>query len=124
MANYTQTKEENYINFFSKLSNKVDIDFNYFIDIENNIDFESIADTLIDNDALTDEVIYCSTAISFLAENDASLLKSLNLAYELGYEVHNINSELLATLLSSEDLRNDFYGLETEITEFLNDLNL
>ena len=58
------------------------------------------------------EVIYYSTAIKFLSENDASLQDSLNIANEMGFSLENINSELLATLLLQNML------LE-ELNEFL-----
>lgn len=52
------------------------------------------------------EIIYYSTAMNYLFENDASLTQSTELAYEMGLEAKGINSELLATLLYQSNLVN------------------
>jgi len=69
------------------------------------------------------EITYYSTAIEFLKENDASLKISLELAQDFGYELKNLNSETLASLLNQhvfiQDLNN--YDDELEIVRiFLN----
>jgi len=51
------------------------------------------------------EVIYYSNAMEYLSENDASLNESLGLASDMGYEVGNLNSEILASLLKGEEMR-------------------
>jgi hypothetical protein len=53
-------------------------------------------------------------------ENDASLLDSFRIAREYGYELKDLNSETLASLLASENARNEFYELESEIINILN----
>ena len=45
------------------------------------------------------ECFYYSNAMKYLTEHDTSLNESLEIASEMGYEVENLNSELLATLL-------------------------
>lgn len=85
-------------------------------------DFES-ADELIESlreEINEDEVIYYSNAIKYLSENDCSLRESLELADELGYEVKNINSELLATLLQQKNMNEELDGLVGEIEEIFN----
>ena len=80
----------------------------------------STADELMENleEQITeDEIIYYSNAIKYLAENDASLTESLGLASELCYEVKNLNSEVLATLLSQQNSREELDGLRTEIED-------
>lgn len=62
-----------------------------------------------------DEVIYYSNAIKYLSEHDASLSDSMALADELGYEIKNINSELLATLLMQQNLNKELGRLTSEI---------
>ena len=61
------------------------------------------------------EVIYYSTAMNFLMENDNSLNESMQIAAELCYEPQNINSELLATLLLQSKLKNCLYNVTDEI---------
>ena len=57
-------------------------------------------------------VIYYSTAMNFLMENDCSLNESMELAADYGYNTENINSELLATLLLQSELRSNFREIE------------
>ena len=69
------------------------------------------------------EIIYYSTAMEILKEEDQSLTESLNLAHELSYTPENLNSEILATLLIHErciDELNDFIQ-EVEQEEIFND---
>jgi len=44
------------------------------------------------------EIIYYHKAMQYLAENDASLVESFNLADNIGYTFQSINSETLATI--------------------------
>lgn len=62
-----------------------------------------------------DEIIYYSNAMEYLRNNDASLTKSIDIALECGYELKDINSELLATLLQQSNLTEEFNGLLDEI---------
>ncbi len=81
----------------------------------------SLTDYFENSQGLLDvEIIYYATAINYLKENDCSLTDSLSLAAEYGYELKNLNSEILASILASEQNRESFYGeflkeLETEI---------
>lgn len=68
-----------------------------------------------------DEVVYYSTAIKYLMENDASLKDSLSIAHELGYTVDSINSELLATLLQQQNLNEELSGLMSDIEAIYNE---
>ena len=40
----------------------------------------------------------------------------------MGYEVQNLNSEILASLLASKLVRDEFYELESEINDFFEEL--
>ncbi|MFA6071395.1 MAG: hypothetical protein WC810_22695 [Janthinobacterium sp.] len=66
-----------------------------------------------------DEVIYYNNAIRYLSENDASLTKSIGIACDMGYELKNINSELLATLLQQQNMREELANLQDEIKEII-----
>ena len=68
------------------------------------------------------EVIYYSNAIRYLQENDPSLQESLEIAADLGYEVKNLNSEVLASLLKSQNVRDEFLYFRDEINEFFESL--
>ena len=109
--------------FLSELSTEIDV-LNY-VDIDNidhNNAFDSIYQMIEDNNGFDIEIIYYSNAIDFLAENDPSLQESLEIASDYGYEANNLNSEILASLLASKLVRDDFYELESEITDFFEDL--
>ncbi len=110
-------------NFLSELSTEIDV-LNY-VDVDN-IDpvdpFSSIYEMIEDNNGFDIEIIYYSNAIKFLAENDPSLHESLEIASEYGYEVDSLNSEILASLLASKLVREEFYELESEINDFFAEL--
>ena len=80
--------------------------------------FYHISEVLSENSAFDVEIIYSSNAIEYLAKNDPSLSTSLELAADLGYEIKNLNSELLASLLASQESREQFDALESEIDAF------
>ena len=69
------------------------------------------------------EVIYYSTALDYLKDNDPSLSISIGLAHDFGFDLKNINSELLATLLLQEELMEDLSSFiyEVENEEIFND---
>ena len=73
------------------------------------IDVNDIFDDLQTNGYFNEEVIYYSTAIRYLKDNDPSLTESLEIATEYGYEAKNLNSELLATLHASQKKENTFF---------------
>jgi hypothetical protein len=110
-------------NFLSELNTEIDV-LNY-VDIDN-IDpddpFDSICEMIEDNNGFDVEIIYYSNAIDFLAKNDPSLTESLEVAAELCFEVQNLNSEILASLLASKLVREEFYKLKSKINDFFEEL--
>lgn len=123
METLTQTQQTQIFKFLNNLNTEICItDYVNIEDIDFNDAFNSIIDTLSDKEAFNIEIIYYSNAIDYLSKNDASLRESINIAIELGYDFKNINSELLASLLASQNVQNDFYSLETEINNFFNEL--
>lgn len=61
-----------------------------------------------------EEIIYYSRAMEYLMENDTSLQESISLAADMGYETKALNSELLATLLFQQNLREELDKLLSE----------
>ena len=120
--------------FFNSLLSDCDIAINDYINIENIIDidnlenfdhtviFESITELLQENSAFNLEIIYYSNAINYLKENDPSLSKSLEIACEYNFELQNLNSEILASLLYSQNETENYYSLENKITDFFSDI--
>ena len=121
------TRNEKIETFFAELDKVIDLNDNLinYIDIES-IDatdaFNSIYDMIEENDGFNCEVIYYSNAIKYLQENDASLQESLEIAAGYGYETKNLNSEILASLLKSQNVRDEFLDFRDEINEFFESL--
>ena len=116
--NTQTTPQQEVISFLdSSISN---VDFAAYLTGEDFTTFEEVRDLLEDNGALNIEIIYYNDAMRYLMQNDNSLRNSLDLAADFGYELKNLNSELLASLLASENARTEFYELENEINNILN----
>jgi hypothetical protein len=65
------------------------------------------------------EIIYYTVAMKILRENDPSLNDSLALAKDYGFELDNLNSEKLASLLASDMERNNYYEIQDELAQIL-----
>ena len=122
-----QTRAEKIEAFFAELDKQIELNDNLinYVDIKE-IDFSdafnSIYEMVNDNGGFNCDVIYYSNAIRYLQENDPSLNESLDIASELGYEVKNLNSEILASLLKSQNVRDEFLDFRDEINEFFESL--
>jgi len=98
------------------------IDLPYFAD-QDQQSYQDLYEAIDNGQGFNVEIIYYSRAMNFLTENDNSLRESLQLASELGYELNNLSSEILASLLASQNAREDFGKLESQIDEFFEELN-
>ena len=111
------------VDFLKSLNIQFDV-FDYIgiaeIDLENA--YDSITEKLDDNNAFNIDIIYYSNAIEYLKENDPSLKESLEIASELGYSLENLSSEVLASLLASQNAREEWGELENEINDFFLEL--
>lgn len=90
------------------------------IDLDNPVG--SIYNLIIDDGGFDVDITYYSTAIEYLAKNDYSLRISLGLANDMGFDLDKLNSEVLASLLASENTRDEFNEYRSEIEDFFNDL--
>ena len=97
------TKEE-----LNTLDYLCDLDINYIL--EDCEDIEEVREAVIQM-IQEEEIIYYNNAIGFLKEEDQSLRESLDIAQEYGYSIENINSELLATLLSQSRMMDEVEDL-------------
>ena len=127
MNTLNQTKTEKIEAFFAELDKQIDLNDNIinYVDIDaidENDAFNSIYEMIEENDGFDIEVIYYSNAIKYLQENDPSLRESLEIAAEYGYDIKNINSELLASLLKSQNVRDEFLYFRDEINDFFQEL--
>ena len=110
-------------NFFYAISQDLDNNINEYLndtEIDEVQTFDDLTDILQDAGFFDVEVIYYYKAIEFLKEHDPSLCKSLQTAEEYGYRVNQLNSELLASLLASEMLKNSYNELRDKIDEHFN----
>jgi hypothetical protein len=104
------------------LVNSIDIDANYHLEDEDLTSADNIRETLEDSDAFNIEIIYHSNAIEYLRKHDPSLETSLSLAHYMGFSLDKLNSETLASILASENVREDFSGIERELDELCEEL--
>ena len=110
--------------YFDTLS--LDESINDYIGLDNmdNItDFESLYEELEENGFFNQEVIYYASAMKILLENDPSLMESMNLASDMGFDCKNLNSEILASILVSEQLREQFNEFQSDIEDFFTRLD-
>lgn len=117
-----KNRNEQIQDFINSLDGKTDIDIVYYCSTQDIESQEDIYEAIEENGGFDGEIIYYSNAIKYLAENDPSLNESMSLAYEYGYEAKNINSELLASLLYSQELRDQYSSIESKIEDFFNSL--
>ena len=123
MKNLTNEQQENIFKFLNEVSKEIQItDYVNIEDIDFENAFESISEEIDENGGFNIDVIYYANAIEYLSENDASLRESLEIAAEFGYELSALSSEVLASLLKSRNVREEFYELEDEINNFFAEL--
>lgn len=102
----------------SKLLESIDLDI--WSDVLEELEsYNELTDYLQENGYFDVEIIYYSRAMDYLHEHDTSLTTSLELAHDMGLTVENLNSETLASLLASENMREDYYQLESELSDIL-----
>lgn len=99
-----------------------EIDFSG-LDLEEITTVEELEEMLEENDRFNIEIIYYYNAMEYLSENDPSLRESLELAHDQGCDLKNLNSEVLASILATENARTEFYNVIPDITDFLEELD-
>jgi len=94
--------------------------YNIYISLDDYETAQECIEAIEEENMFDEDVIYYSNAIDYLKEYDPSLNESLEIANEYGYQLQNINSELLASLLKSQNNREDFYNdkVSYEIEEY------
>jgi hypothetical protein len=119
-----ESRNDKVSEFFNTLEieNLVINDYVNASDFENINSFDELYDLIDNNGGFNVEIIYYSDAIAYLADNDPSLKESLEIAAEYGFELENLNSEVLASLLASQKVRENFGELQNEIDDFFTDL--
>ena len=120
-----RTKNERIEDFLNglEIDNLEVMDYVNIDDIDFSDAYQSIYDMIDDNGGFNVEIIYYCNAIDYLSKNDPSLHESLQLAADFGFNLTDLSSEVLASLLASENCLNDFSKLETDIEDFFNELS-
>jgi hypothetical protein len=120
-----RTKNERIEDFLKSLNidNLYVMDYVNIDDIDLSDAYQSIYEMIDDNGGFNVDIIYYSNAIDYLSKNDPSLHESLQLAADSGFNLTDLSSEVLASLLASEKCRDDFSALQTDIDEFFNELS-
>tara|TARA_R110002050_G_scaffold238573_1_gene374646 strand:- start:392 stop:730 length:339 start_codon:yes stop_codon:yes gene_type:complete len=110
---------KNIIEFLNGFDTDLDLSYQY----ENGLSFDEYEQRIVDS-INEEEIIYYHKAIDYLKENDNNLFESLSIANELGYNVINLNSELLATLLYQQNLHLHWNeDIRNEIEQYFEDNN-
>ena len=120
-----RTKNERIEDFLNglEIDNLEVMDYVNIDDIDFSNAYQSIYNMIDDNGGFNVEIIYYCNAIDYLSKNDPSLHESLQLAADFGFNLTDLSSEVLASLLASENCLNDFSKLETDIEDFFNELS-
>ena len=110
------------IEYFDRISADLEFDIMEHLtedDLDDMEDFDDLMDILKNDGAFDVEIIYYHKAIKYLQDNDTSLTESLNIANDYGYKICDLNSELLASLLASQQAEEEFYDYSAQINELL-----
>lgn len=120
LISFIKEEEKNY-SFNDSIINY--IDEKELLAIEGKDELREILEKINENYELTDtDVIYYASAMEYLSRNDNSLSESLEIANEYWYDIKNLNSELLASLLMSRHNLEDYYTITESIIGFYNDI--
>ena len=92
----------------------------YLDDDIKSLDLSLVYDSAIET-IEQEQVIYYGSAMEFLSENDSSLKESLEIAQDFGYELSNLNSETLATLLKQSYMLDEFNCCWETVEEVYNE---
>lgn len=115
---------------FKKIARVVDAadclnaDFESFFtsyEIEDLESADEIFEILDENGAFFIDIIYYGNAMKYLTEHDPSLVDSLSLAEDMGYSPSDLNSEKLASILASQNAREEFDELMSDIEDIIDE---
>lgn len=125
MKTLNETQTQKIVDFLTEIENDTKIEILSYINLQD-IDLEkpfySIYEAIDENNGFDIEIIYYSKAMEYLTRNDTSLSESIEIALDYGYELKNINSELLASLLASQNSREQFNNYENDINELFKNI--
>lgn len=104
----------------SKLTENMETDLIYIIEYSEADDMDELADYIEEQtNGFQVDIIYHARAMEYLLENDPSLHFSLEIAGDMGFEIKNLNSETLASLLASQNERENFDEIRDDLEAIL-----
>jgi hypothetical protein len=99
------------------------IEIKYLLmDAEDFNTFEDVREIIEHAGGFDIEIIYYADAMDYLKEHDPSLSQCLELAENMGYRTGDLSSELLASILASDIVREQFNDLESDFNDLLEEL--
>lgn len=120
LISFIKEEEKNY-SFNDYIMNY--IDEKELLAIEDKDELREILEKINENYELTNtEIVYYASAMEYLSREDNSLRESLEIANEYWYDIKNLNSELLASLLISRHNLEDYYTITESIIDFYDDI--
>jgi len=100
----------------SDMLSEIDMDYEDIFEAES---IDEIDEKITDRINEGEYFVYYADAMEYLASNDNSLLESLSLANEYGFDVKNLNSCVLANLLYNKNILEDYDNLKDDIEELI-----
>jgi hypothetical protein len=101
-----------------KLLESIDLDI-YEADIKDIETVDELTDWLQDQNYFDVEIVYYHKAMLYLLGHDDSLRDSMAIADEYGYQPKDLNSELLASLLASQKMKEAYDELQDDLKDIL-----
>jgi len=95
-------KLKNIFKYIEKECGRNPLEYVEIKDVLEMSDYDELYQELEELDFFEVNIIYYTKAIHYLQEHDPSLTESIELASDMGYNIKDINSELLASILASE----------------------
>tara|TARA_R100000664_G_scaffold7516_1_gene12631 strand:- start:718 stop:1083 length:366 start_codon:yes stop_codon:yes gene_type:complete len=118
-----EKKLENIFKYIQSETNELVTEYVNMEDILEMKGYDDLYEKLEENGFFDVEIIYYAKAMEYLKENDPSLSESLTFAGEMGYRSEDLNSEMLASILASEKIKESFYEFYDELEEILSNNN-
>ncbi len=100
-------REEKKFDFNDYIKNYIDEE--ELMDAVENLTLRDYFEKINEDREITDgEIIYYTRAIEYIKENDPSMMECFEIASDYWYDVKNLNSELLASLLKTRNNEEDY----------------
>jgi len=119
------TKEKRLEKFISEIEKDLHHEITYYLYPEDYIDLVNqeidLIDLLEDTDFFNVDIIGITEANKII--NDIGFNSAIEIAKYYGYSINNIDSEALASIVASQELRDKFYIIEGSIKDYIDNLN-